>query len=119
MCNLYSVTRSQEAMRRLFAAARDLTGNLPPLPYVYPDQLAPIVSICGCAGCRSCCAWMETPDDETDEALEPGEIQAMELVIAALSEEKLTVKQLVALIRLALAEFADPKPDPDVRSETI
>ena len=29
-------------MRRLFAAARDLTGNLPPLPDVYPDKLAPI-----------------------------------------------------------------------------
>ena len=45
MCNLYSITRSQEAMRRLFAAARDLTGNLPPLPDVYPDQLAPIVRV--------------------------------------------------------------------------
>ena len=33
-------------MRRLFAAARDLTGNLAPLPDVSPDQLAPIVRIC-------------------------------------------------------------------------
>ena len=33
-------------MRRLFAAARDLTGNLPPLPDVYPNQLAPIVRVC-------------------------------------------------------------------------
>ena len=47
MCNLYSITRGQEAMRRLFAAARDLTGNLAPLPDVFPDQLAPIVSIAG------------------------------------------------------------------------
>ena len=45
MCNLYSITRGQEAMRRLFAAARDLTGNLPPLPDVFPDQLAPIVRV--------------------------------------------------------------------------
>ena len=45
MCNLYSITRSQDAMRRLFAAARDLTGNLPPLPDVFPDQLAPIVRV--------------------------------------------------------------------------
>lgn len=45
MCNLYSITRSQEAVRRLFASARDLTGNLPPLPAVYPDSTAPIVRV--------------------------------------------------------------------------
>lgn len=45
MCNLYSITRSQEAMRRLFAAARDLTGNLPPLTGVFPDMPAPIVRV--------------------------------------------------------------------------
>ena len=45
MCNLYSITRSQDAMRRLFAIAEDLTGNLPPLPDVFPDQLAPIVRV--------------------------------------------------------------------------
>jgi putative SOS response-associated peptidase YedK len=43
MCNLYSVTRSQEAMRRLFRIKRDLTGNLPGLPAIYPDTLAPVV----------------------------------------------------------------------------
>ena len=32
-------------MRRLFAAARDLAGNLPPLPDVYPDQLSPVVRV--------------------------------------------------------------------------
>jgi putative SOS response-associated peptidase YedK len=30
-------------MRRLFPAMRDLTGNLAPLPSVYPDQAAPII----------------------------------------------------------------------------
>jgi putative SOS response-associated peptidase YedK len=30
-------------MRRLFGITRDVTGNLPPLPAVYPDTLAPIV----------------------------------------------------------------------------
>ncbi len=30
-------------MRRLFAKARDPTGNLPPLPSAYPDSRAPIV----------------------------------------------------------------------------
>ncbi len=43
MCNLYSITRSQDAMRQLFAVAHDQTGNLPPLPGVFPDYPAPIV----------------------------------------------------------------------------
>jgi putative SOS response-associated peptidase YedK len=41
MCNLYSITRSQEAIRRLFRVKRDLTGNLPVLPV--PDTMAPVV----------------------------------------------------------------------------
>ena len=32
-------------MRRLFAVADDLTGNLPPMPAVFPDMLAPIVHV--------------------------------------------------------------------------
>ena len=43
MCNLYSITRGEDAMRRLFALGRDLTGNLPPIPGVFPDSMAPIV----------------------------------------------------------------------------
>ncbi len=43
MCNLYSITRSQDAMRQLFSVAHDVTGNLPPLPGVFPDYAAPIV----------------------------------------------------------------------------
>jgi putative SOS response-associated peptidase YedK len=43
MCNLYSVTRSQEAIRRWFAVRHDRTGNLPSLPGVYPDGTAPVV----------------------------------------------------------------------------
>ena len=42
MCNLYSITRTQEAMRRLFRAKRDL-GNFPGLPAVFPDMMAPVV----------------------------------------------------------------------------
>jgi putative SOS response-associated peptidase YedK len=45
MCNLYSITRGQEAIRRLFQVARDLTGNLPALPAVYPDTMAPVVRV--------------------------------------------------------------------------
>jgi putative SOS response-associated peptidase YedK len=43
MCNLYSVTKSQDAIRRLFGAAFDSTGNLPSMPSVFPDQDAPVV----------------------------------------------------------------------------
>jgi hypothetical protein len=38
MCNLYSLTRGQAAIRDLFSAKHDRTGNLP----LFPDQLAPI-----------------------------------------------------------------------------
>jgi len=45
MCNLYTQTRAQEAMRQLFAPmpVEDLLGNLPPLTEIYPDQKAPVV----------------------------------------------------------------------------
>lgn len=45
MCNLYSITKNQDAMRRLFAITRDSLGNMPPLPAVFPDGLAPVVRI--------------------------------------------------------------------------
>lgn len=45
VCNLYSSLTTQEAMRGLFARYRfdDRIGNLPELPEIYPDQLAPII----------------------------------------------------------------------------
>jgi len=43
LCNLYSVTKGQQAIRELANAMRDTTGNLPPLPGVFPDYPAPIV----------------------------------------------------------------------------
>jgi putative SOS response-associated peptidase YedK len=43
MCNLYSITKSQDAIRNLFGVSRDVAGNLPPLPAIFPDQLAPVV----------------------------------------------------------------------------
>jgi putative SOS response-associated peptidase YedK len=45
MCNLYSMTKNVDAIRRLFKvdSAHDRTGNLPPLPGIYPDYPAPIV----------------------------------------------------------------------------
>ena len=43
MCNLYSLTKGQAAIRQLFRISRDLTGNLPPLPDIFPDAMAPVV----------------------------------------------------------------------------
>ena len=43
MCNLYSHTRSQDAIRALTKALRDTTGNLPSQPGIFPDYTAPIV----------------------------------------------------------------------------
>ncbi|ACA15135.1 protein of unknown function DUF159 [Methylobacterium sp. 4-46] len=43
MCNLYSLTRSPDEIRRIFGVSRDETGNLPALPAIFPDQMAPVV----------------------------------------------------------------------------
>ena len=43
MCNLYSMNRSQEALRRLFHIRRDASGNVPALPAIHPDAMAPVV----------------------------------------------------------------------------
>ncbi|HTW29326.1 MAG TPA: SOS response-associated peptidase [Acetobacteraceae bacterium] len=43
MCNLYSMTRSRDEIRRLFRIDRDDTANQPPLPAIFPDQPAPVI----------------------------------------------------------------------------
>jgi putative SOS response-associated peptidase YedK len=43
MCNLYSITKNQDAIRRLFRVTRDSAGNLSPMPGVFPDYPAPVV----------------------------------------------------------------------------
>jgi putative SOS response-associated peptidase YedK len=43
MCNLYSITKGQQAIRQLAQVMRDTTGNLPLFPGVFPDYSAPIV----------------------------------------------------------------------------
>jgi hypothetical protein len=40
MCNLYSITTNQEAIRALF---RVIIGNLSPMPGVFLDYSAPVV----------------------------------------------------------------------------
>ena len=43
MCNLYSLTKGQAAIRELTKAMVDRTGNLPSMPGIFPDYPAPIV----------------------------------------------------------------------------
>ncbi|UGV24674.1 SOS response-associated peptidase [Rhodopseudomonas boonkerdii] len=43
MCNLYSMTKGQQAIREMTAAMFDRTGNLPPMPGIFPDRMAPVV----------------------------------------------------------------------------
>jgi len=43
MCNLYSITTNQEAIRALFRVINRYVGNLPPMPGVFPDYPAPVV----------------------------------------------------------------------------
>ena len=45
MCNLYALAKSQDEIRRLFEVETDRTGNLPPLPGIFPNTAAPIVQI--------------------------------------------------------------------------
>lgn len=47
MCNLYSMTKSREAVVAFTRAMSDRTGNHPPLPAIFPDQLAPVVRVGG------------------------------------------------------------------------
>jgi len=43
MCNLYTMTSNQQAIRELARAMQDVAGNAPALPGIFPDQPAPIV----------------------------------------------------------------------------
>ena len=39
MCNLCSVTKRQQATREFYRAMHDYTGNMLPLPGVFPDYV--------------------------------------------------------------------------------
>lgn len=58
MCNLYSHTTAQQAMRQLFArTVIDRLGNLAPQPEIYPDQAAPIARAEGAAVVLQMARW--------------------------------------------------------------
>jgi putative SOS response-associated peptidase YedK len=43
VCNLYSMTKNVDAIRRLFGALNSHVGNLPSMPGIFPDYPAPVV----------------------------------------------------------------------------
>ena len=43
MCNLYSLTTNQAAIIAFVRAMREILGNMPVYPGIFPDHLAPIV----------------------------------------------------------------------------
>ncbi len=43
MCNLYSMTKNVDAIRRLFGSLNSRVGNLPSMPGIFPDYPAPII----------------------------------------------------------------------------
>ena len=43
ICNLYSITTKQGAIAALFRVVNRYVGNLPPMPGILPDYLAPVV----------------------------------------------------------------------------
>jgi putative SOS response-associated peptidase YedK len=43
MCNLYSMTTNQDAIKRLFKVVNSYVGNLPAMPSIFPDYEVPVV----------------------------------------------------------------------------
>ena len=43
MCNLYSLNRPRDVIRRWFDVSHDSAGNLPTMPGIFPDPMAPMV----------------------------------------------------------------------------
>jgi hypothetical protein len=44
MCNIYSITTNQAAIIALFRVVNRYVGNLAPMPGVFPDYPAPVIS---------------------------------------------------------------------------
>jgi putative SOS response-associated peptidase YedK len=93
MCNLYSITTNQEAIRRLFRVVNQYVGNLPPMTGVFPDYPAPVVRNAG---------------SERELTMTPGDAAATEIRRAAGHQHP----QHVVAALAGLAETGEPLPDP-------
>jgi putative SOS response-associated peptidase YedK len=43
MCNFYSLSKGQDALKRFFKVEHNETGNMAALPGIFPDTMAPVV----------------------------------------------------------------------------
>jgi hypothetical protein len=43
MCNLCRLDKGQDHLRRYFKVTQDDIGNMPPLPGIFPDMMAPVI----------------------------------------------------------------------------
>lgn len=60
MCNLYSLTKGQAAILAMARVMVDRTGNLAPMPGIFPDDAAPVVRT-GAEGRELCLARWRMP----------------------------------------------------------
>jgi hypothetical protein len=65
MCNLYSITTNQEAIRALFRVINRYVGNLPPMPGVFPDYPAPVIRNAGTEREMTLMRWGMPPPPRT------------------------------------------------------
>jgi hypothetical protein len=65
MCNLYSITTNQEAIRALFRVINRYVGNLPPMTGVFPDYPAPVVRNAGAEREMALMRWGMPPPPRT------------------------------------------------------
>ena len=62
VCNLYSITTNEEAIRALFRVMNRYVGNLAPMPGVFPDYPAPTRRI----------RWRRSCSDEQTKTVQSG-----------------------------------------------
>jgi putative SOS response-associated peptidase YedK len=73
MCNLYSLNKGQDTLRHFFNVTRDETGNMPSLPAISPDNLAPVVRQDGKERAMGMMRWgMPTPAKYLTGAIDRG-----------------------------------------------
>ncbi|MET0529412.1 MAG: SOS response-associated peptidase family protein [Microvirga sp.] len=57
MCSLYSLTRQQSEIGKVLSVELDDTGNLPPLPGIFPNTSAPVIRMRDGARALSMMRW--------------------------------------------------------------